>query len=538
LAANGSSVQVSFNTAGNLPVGAYQLQIDNANVQDLIGNAVGTGVSTTHFNVQSFSDIWIGSQSGGVWSDASNWSAGRVPNATDSVLINSVSGGLIFMNSTDQVASLTQIGSGTLTVTEGGSLTVAGEADLEGTLNVVTGSTFNADGAATLGSLLLAGGTLGGTGTVNVTGSATVAGGLMVGPGTTITQGALTIEGLGLAGRTLQALGTTNWTSGNITGGGLFDNQGTLNVNVNAIANASVNANAEEVDADTPFTNEGSVVIGSGSSLVLGSGTQSGSFSGSGNLTFSGGRLNLTATSSVAVGSLTLQDLNATLGGSITVGSGDQLIVDNTMATAGGGISVTGSIAGAGDVQVSGGLFAAGATSTFAVTGTTTVNNATISFAGPVTLGTLDLAGSTLTGSGTVTVNGATTLADAVLSGSGKTIAQGGLTIDGTGVTLSGGYVLENQGVANWTSGSIQFSGGASAPALDGMFRNDAGAVFNANIANLSGGAVPDGSIVSADGPATGLFDNEGTFNQLGNVGTRCAWRSPTTAACPSPTAR
>jgi hypothetical protein len=87
-------------------------------------------------------------------------------------------------------------------------------------------------------------------------------------------------------------------------------------------------------------------------------------------------------------------------------------------------------------------------------------------------------------------------------------------------VALSGGYVLENQGVANWTSGSIQFSGGASAPALDGTFLNDAGAVFNANIASLSNSSVADGSIVSSDGPATGLFDNEGTFNQLGNIGT------------------
>ena len=523
LAANGSSVQVAFNAAGNLPAGAYQLQIDNANVHDLVGNAIGTGVSTTHFNVQAFSDVWIGPQSGGVWSDAANWSSGKVPSATDDVLVNLTGGGSIFMNSTDQVASLTQIGAGTLAVTEGGSLTVAGEADLEGTLNVLTSSTFNANGASTIGSLLLTGGTLGGTGTVNVTGSATFQGGQMVGTGTTITQGMLSIEGLegqgvGLAsGRTLQADGMTTWIGGTISGDNttLFDNRGTLNVN------------GGQVFSSSPFTNEGGVVIGSGSGLtvtLLAGDTQSGSFSGSGSLEFAGptaslfgAAVNFAATSNVAVGALTFADLNVTLGGTIAVGSGDQLVFDSSQSIL---VPTTGSIIGAGNVQVNGGSFAVGATSTFAVTGTTTVNNGTISFAGPATLGALDLIGSTLTGSGTVTVTGSTTLAGALLSGSGRTVTQGALTIDSTGVALSGGYVLENQGVANWTSGSIQFSGGASAPALDGTFRNDAGAVFNANIASLSNSSVADGSIVSSDGPATGLFDNEGTFNQLGNIGT------------------
>jgi hypothetical protein len=434
LAANGSSVQVSFNSAGNLPVGAYQLQIDDAHVQDLFGVAVGTGVSTTHFNVQDFSDVWVGPQTGGVWSDAANWSAGRVPGATDNVLINSVSGGLIFMNGTDQVASLTQIGSGTLTVTEGGSLTVAGQTDLEGTLVVLTGCTFNADDATTIGSLLLTGGTLGGTGAVNLTGPSTIQSGQMVGTGTTIAQGTLSIVGgVTLAGgRTFQANGVTNWTNGGAGTPGFISSDGTAKF----INQGTLNANSDGVDglsADGSFTNEGKVVIGSGTSLSLvGANTQSGSFSGSGSLTFADGTASLTATSSIAVGSLTFENETAALGGTITVGSGDQLVIDADQRN----IVVTGSITGAGNVQVNAGSLSGSATSTFAVTGTTTLNNGTITLAGPATLGTLDLVGGTfeadgattigtlnesggkLTGTGTVTVTGATASARPIATAS------------------------------------------------------------------------------------------------------------------------
>src|SRR5262249_55663330 len=74
LAKDGRSVLVSFNATGKLAVGTYQLQIDNADVQGLVGNALGTGTSTTNFNVRAFSDVWISPVSGD-WNNAANWSA-------------------------------------------------------------------------------------------------------------------------------------------------------------------------------------------------------------------------------------------------------------------------------------------------------------------------------------------------------------------------------------------------------------------------------------------------------------------------------
>jgi hypothetical protein len=355
-------------------------------------------------------------------------------------LINSESGGLIFINSTDQVASLTQTGSGMLTITEGGSLTVAGQSNLQGTLDVASTGTFTANGPTTATSLLLTGGTLAGTGTLNVTGSATVQGGQMAGTGTTITQAALSIVGnLTLAGgRTFQADGVTNWTnsgpgtSSSIVGDSTssFVNRGTFNV--------TSDDGVTGLSVDSSFTNAGNVVISSGTTLsIVGSTTQPGSFSGNGSLIFIDGSVVLTPNSSVAVGSLTFENVTATLGGTIRVGSGDRLAIESDQRT----IAVTGSITGAGNVLVNGGTVSVGASSTFAVTGTTTLNSGAVSFAGPATLGTLDVAAGDLSiaAGAIVQVSGDLALQptseldiEVGPSGNGLLNVGGNLTLDGT----------------------------------------------------------------------------------------------------------
>jgi Bacterial Ig-like domain len=496
---DGKSVVLSFNSAANLAAGNYQLKIDDANVADLVGNALGTGSSTTHFDVQAFSDVWI-NPFGGDWNDAANWSAGHVPTANDTVFADVVKGGSITISGGNQsVASLVVGGQGTLSI-QAGSLNVAGSATIEGNLDLA--------------------GTLSGSGTVTVEGMTTVNGGSMTGTGTTIAQGGLTISGSGLGlggGRILENQGIANWLAGTIEleAGGA---SGTLRNDAGAVFNAT--DGGAQIDGGTDsngkvalFDNRGSfVTTGSGAAISV-----TARFTNSGSVDVNGVGLTLLG--------------NAGLGGTVTVEADSRLSFAGT-----GVISITGNIAGAGSVTLDGATVSLDTGA--AISATTSIANGTLTSAGQTSLGTLDLiggtfeadgsttiatltaSGGTLTGSGTVTVTGAATLSGAVLSGSGTTIAQSTLTIDGSGLTLMGGYVLENQGVANWTSGSIQLGGGsAGLPASDGVLRNDAGAVFNADIASQSD-SLADGSIVSADGSASALFDNEGTFNQLGNVTT------------------
>jgi hypothetical protein len=578
---DGRTVEVAYNQA--LSLGQYQLEIDAANVNDRAGNAFGASIFTTHFTVEQITDQWIGTQAGGLWTDAANWSAGRVPNAADSVLVNVVAGGSVSVGGGGQlIGSLVQTGGGTLSI-DSGSLTVASQATIEGELAVhgtftanggttidslvaQDGGTMIANGDTTIGSLTLTRGTLAGTGNVIVTGAATLVESKMIGTGTTISQGVLTINqgftklGLGLDdGRVLENQGTVNWLGGDIdlnpndTGGAaagiirndvgavfnseeggrilaanfgdadngasaLFDNRGTFNVNRGFVF------------SDALFTNSGRFQVNNGAGVELhGGGIQSGSFSGDGSVTlFSanpGTSFDFTSASSISVTSFDSQDVDVKLEGSVTIGAND------TAFFQAGNISITGTVAGSGDVTIHGAAVSVAANAIYTLTGTTSVDAGMLTFPGPVTLGTLNISnsgtveadagttvatlnqsGGVLTGSGIVTVTGATLLLGGIMTGTGATIAQGGLTIDSAGATIAGGRTLENQGVANWIGDSMQFGapGITSPTGLDGIFRNDVGAVFNANVNN--GFA----QISSVDGPAAGLFDNRGTFRQIG----------------------
>jgi hypothetical protein len=520
---NGQTVELAYNQA--LAFGRYQLEVDAANIADRVGNALGSNILTTHFAVSQISDTWIGPQTGGLWSDAANWSAGRVPGASDDVRVDLGPGGSISVNNGDHTVAALAL-TGTLSV-DAGSLTVLGQADIEGTLNVNAAAAFDANGTTTIGGLSLRG-TLSGTGTVTLAGAATVLGGQMTGAGTTVVQGNLTIDGVGLGlsgGRVLETEGATHWANGSISGDGsaLLDNRGTIFVSGSATATARLN-------------NSGSIEIGDRASVEFdGGGTQSGSFSGNGSLAFVGGTLTFTSTSRVAVADLSFQDVDATLAGAITVGAGNQVNFDSS-STGSSSVSITGSITGAGDVSVQAAV-SVGANATYGVTGGMTIDGGVLTFEGGATLravqilfgstldaegditietlrmsesGTLfNVGGATLTGPGTVTITGATTLDGGNMTGPGTTIMQGGLTIAGE-ITIAGGRLLVNPALANWTAGNIVFGAGG------GVFRNDAGAVFNANFGPPNPFAPGvGGSIFAFDATSVSLFDNRGTFNQI-----------------------
>ena len=92
-----------------------------------------------------------------------------------------------------------------------------------------------------------------------------------------------------------------------------------------------------------------------------------------------------------------------------------------------------------------------------------------VGIAQPSTIATLTQSGGTLQGASTVTVTGATILTGGLMFGNGTTVTQGGLTINAASVDGTGTFhlqrVLENKGVATWSSGNIDLGGERDQPA-------------------------------------------------------------------------
>ncbi len=119
------------------------------------------------------------------------------------------------------------------------------------------------------------------------------------------------------------------------------------------------------------------------------------------------------------------------------------------------------------------------------------------------------LSSGTLTGSGTLTVNGLLTWSDGVMSGTGVTTASGGLTISAVAGAFAGPNLrrtLNNTAGATLTGASGSMKLGA-----DGVLSNQSGATFD----------VPgDAGIVGNGGNAQTRIDNAGLFEKSGGSGT------------------
>ncbi len=115
--------------------------------------------------------------------------------------------------------------------------------------------------------------------------------------------------------------------------------------------------------------------------------------------------------------------------------------------------------------------------------------------------GTLALNGGTLTGTGDLTVTGGINWTGGTMSGTGRTvIAAGGvLTLNTASTSLALSRVVENNGTTTWVTGPkfLYLSGGT--------FNNNATGVFNTSAAATM---YPNGG--------TNAFNNAGTFNRSG----------------------
>jgi hypothetical protein len=231
------------------------------------------------------------------WETAGNWSAGYIPDVTQTAIITSSPlSPVTHSTGTDSIAGLL-ISAGNALDISGGSLAVSGTTSVGGTLNL-TGGTYANNGTLNVtstGIFNLAGGTLSGSGSMNNAGTMSLA-------NQTITN-AITNSG------------TFN-SGGGLTFSQLFTNQGTFNAN----------------SGMSTFSNGLSQSAGN---LVLGGGNITG------NLTLNGGSLKGagTMTGNVSLGAATLAPgsspgtLNIT--GNLTLSSSSTTTIELWGTTAG-----------------------------------------------------------------------------------------------------------------------------------------------------------------------------------------------------------
>jgi len=343
----------------------------------------------------------------GDWSTASIWSPQNVPGSADSV----------------------QISSGTVTVSDSRAVNL----------------------------LTLSGGTLNGSGTLDVAGLLTWSGTTINGTGVLNANGGLSLtSSVSLYNaQTLNLSGTSTWSGGILYHGDnpILNNAGTLTLTSDVSTSYYFGGGAPLViNNNGTFAKNGT----SGTSYI------DATFNNTGNVTVQTGTLNLSA---------------------------------------GGSNSGTVSVSPSATLALSGGTFTFSPGSAFTGAGTIQVNGATATFAGATTgTGNLTLSSGTLNGTGSV--NGLLSVSGGTINGAGTLDANGGVAITGS-FDLYGSRTLNLSGLSTW-SGGILYHG-------DNPILNNAGTLTLTSDVSTSyyfGGGAPL------------VINNSGTFAKNGTSGT------------------
>ncbi len=388
-----------------------------------------------------------------------------------------------------------------LTVT-GGSLTANAPLTVQ-TLTVSNGTVTANTGSITAGNFTLSGGTLTGPGTVTVNGAFTWTGGTLSGTGDTVLNGTSTLTGSFFAplSRQIDNFGTATVVAGtslNFQNNVAFNNElgGTLLLPDSAglsnffSPNSALN-NAGLVQKTAPagtanigiiFNNTGSVDVQAGTLAVSAGGSSGGTIT-----TEAGATFNIT-------GPYTLQ-------GGIFSGPGTFLVNGSGNVTVSAPTSLP-------NLTVSGGSVTANAAlgvTNFTVSGGTVTANAGAITAGNLALVGGTFGGGTLTGPGTVTVNGAFNWTGGTLSGSGDTVLNGPSTF-----ALANSFFsplsrqVDNFGTATVAAGtSLTFENNVA-------FNNNAGATL----------ALPDSASLSSFFSGGSALNNAGLVQKTAPAGT------------------
>ena len=482
-----------------------------------VGSSVPQTIAVTAQNPNQ--DDWI-NPLGGDWATASNWDNG-VPISTTIAELNA---------------------SGTYTVTNSGTVTVAELISTATATLDITGGTFTVTNFAGQGPLLLSGGTLtinssigntvsltqiggelNGTGTLTVTGASNFSNGTQSGSGTTVAQGgaAFSSTGFGLdGGRTLQLGGISSATGTSV-----------------------------QISLNSSNPNTGTSDSGSGILTILSGATFNDETTGSGGLqiiTVNRGGTDTGTTAAVNNQGTFIKSGAATTStiSSLFNNTGTVNVEAGTLDLSGGGTDVGAtyeSTTGTGTIEFGGGtrtldaassitgnaLFSGNATTFTTVnggvgTGLMTVTAGTATFNGTVTTGGLTQSGGELNGTGTLTVTGASNFSNGTQSGSGTTVAQGGAAFSSTGFGLDGGRTLQLGGISSATGTSVQISLNSSNPNTgtsdsgSGILTILSGATFNDETTGSGGLQIITVNRGGTDTGTTAAVNNQGTFIKSG----------------------
>jgi hypothetical protein len=449
---------------------------------------------------------------GGAWSVPTNWSLGRVPQATDSVVIALNGTYTVTLDTTISMAFLTFGGSSgvqtlamstrTLTVTNAVTVQVGATATVNN--GTIAGSAALTNlGSLTLGSTTIASaftnqGTLVATGTSQLSGPLTTTAGdsIIVRGNGTFGAGVLTTSGgnwtnngaivltdvTSSYGATLTVSGgatltnapaatidATLGTSGDRTINAVLVNQGTLTVGAAAARKLTLSP-----PAGAALTNNGTVAITGGTLQVTLSGT-SPTFTNAGGIDLTGGNFSINQPSGGAAGTLAL---SAT--GQIAIGAA------RTMTVTGGGLTVpTGAtLTGTGNLALSGAT--ANVTPDFntSLTGLSLFNS-TWGGAGTLTNPsgkTLNLQASSITApfvnGGTLLATGTSQIAGSFMTQSGDSVIVQGNGTFGAGVLTTSGGSWTNNGAIVLTD--VVSSYGATLTVPTGTLTNPVGSTIEA----------------------------------------------------------
>ena len=399
------------------------------------------------------------------------------------------------------------------TIVDGGTANISGALTSLGSVLAISSGTLNIAASISVGSLIQTGGVLEEAGKLTVTGLSTVSGGAQSGSGTTIAEGgvAFTSGNYDLGqNSTLELQGTSTasgssfdiylnavypYTSGSSTlkidAGATFNDQTTGGLYVTGYYGPGVVDNlgtfvksglASVSTIAAAFDDSGTVNVESGTLDLSGGGVDTGAlYEGAGTIEFGGGTRTLDAVSKLAVANAEFSGGTTTIAGAYDVSA--TTIVD------GGTANISGALTSLGSVLA--------------------ISSGTLNIAASISVGSLIQTGGVLEEAGKLTVTGLSTVSGGAQSGSGTTIAEGGVAFTSGNYDLGQNSTLELQGTSTASGSSFSIYLNDVYPYTSGTstLKIDAGATFDDQTT---------GGIYIEDYYGPGVVDNLGTFVKSG----------------------
>ncbi|ABC29955.1 uncharacterized protein with a C-terminal OMP (outer membrane protein) domain [Hahella chejuensis KCTC 2396] len=423
-------------------------------------------------------------------------------------------------------------GTGSLSKTGAGALTLTGAQTYSGTTTISAGAlSIASDSNVGSGQLVLNGGTL------TVTGSTTINNAIHVAADSTFSVSSnVTASGLLSGSNPLTKTGASTLTLSNTGNAASFSGAMTVSAGTLAVSSdANLSSGVITLDSGVlnltgaTFTVDNAIVLGAGGGTVgalAGTKVLSGVVSGSGSFSKTGGpALTLSATNTYTGGT----SINGTNGLIITdsanLGSGNvTLKVNSLLSVTGSGVTIANNLvmegdatlSNANDITWSGVISGSGALAKSGA-GTLTLSGSQTQTGGlSITTGSVSIAGDSNLGSGTLTLDGGSL----IVTGSGITV-DNALSLGGSNGTISNASSLTWSGVISGSGGLTKT--GAGTLTLSATNTNTGTIALSAGTLDVSGAvggavSVASGTTLQGGGSIGGLVTvSSGGTLQIGS---------------------